>query len=86
MVGINPFARKVQDQQLEMSLVEEAVKEQVLDEILPAAPKPTAWQRIFNIAFGEGVRQLPAAPYQPKNSIRRRRRMRGKAKAARRAA
>lgn len=47
-------------------------------------PKPTAWQQVFRIVFGEGVAHLPAAPVGSKPMTKRRfRRLRGKAKASR---
>jgi len=47
--------------------------------VMPA-PRESNWQRLIRIMFNGGVAHLPAAPYAPKDSIRRRRRERGRIK------
>jgi hypothetical protein len=91
VVGINPFAKKAEPELLfdafhngeKISDIESRVLVECVQKVEPV---PTAWQRIFGIAFGEGVRLVAAATEPPRVSKRRMRRLRGRAKEARRRA
>jgi hypothetical protein len=81
MGGINPFARPAESETAAVYdlFVDEPVTVQEIRE------RATTFQRFVAAMFSGGVEHLPPAPFAFKNSIRRRRRERGRAKAARRA-
>lgn len=88
MAGINPFAGKKKDEQLELAILEEFDNPDVEQIMATPEPKPTAWQSLLGIVFGDGVAILPACPLNSTDRVskRRLRRLRGRAKAERRAA
>ena len=89
MVGTNPFAKRVPVEE-ESALVEEATAEapaSILQRLIANPPRINASQFVMGIVFADKVAQLPAPPpsyYRERLGKRAKRRLRGKAKAARR--
>jgi hypothetical protein len=81
MGGINPFARPAE---LETMAVYDLFDYEPVT-VQQIRERATPFQRLVAAMFDGGVEHLSPAPFALKDSIRRRRRERGRAKAARRA-
>jgi hypothetical protein len=83
-MSVNPFAGKQKDTQLELAIHNEFSD---VDAEIVETPeeRPTAWQTLLGMVFGEGVAHLPVeSATDERVGKRRMRRLRGRAKEARR--